>query len=259
MTRRTFGLFLALTAVTLLACGPKNTASGRLVNMDEYADEEDDIDALNAQVDQALATGGGEGEGGTAAAGGTTTTTTPNEGTSTKPKTPGSGPGQLILKCKCLSEPVACDVVIEDNTDLSKAGSGTDKTEYSFSLKAGVYKVHLRFHKAVNDPKLTLQNLAIDPGETVERVVNFPMAQVKFVPVKGSGKGKVGGWKLRIKLKGATDWGNNNVKLNEYVYISPGLYEGQLYKGKKGNKTIDISSIQINEGAKSQVPIYVTH
>lgn len=258
MKRRTFGLLLVTMAVTLLACGPKKGASGRLVNMSDYKGEEDDIEALNAQVDQALATGGGT-EGGTSTAGGTTTTTAPDPGTATKPTTPGTGPGQLIIKCKCLSEDVPCDVVVEDNTDLSKAGSGTDKTEYSFSLKAGVYKVHLKFHKAVNDPKLTLQNLAIDPGETVERVVNFPMAQVKFVPVTGSGKGKVGGWKLRIKLKGATDWGNTNVKLNDYVYISPGLYEGQLYKGKGGGKTIDISSIQINEGAKSQVPIYVSH
>ncbi|MBW2263795.1 MAG: hypothetical protein JRG91_17675 [Deltaproteobacteria bacterium] len=257
MKRRTFGLLLATLAVTLLACGPKQGVSGRLVNMSDYEGEEDDIDDLNAQVDQALASGKGTGDGGTTASAGTTTA--PDPGTATKPKTKGTGPGQLIIKCKCLSEEVPCDVVVEDNTDLSKAGSGTDKSEYSFSLKAGVYKVHLRFHKAVNDPKLTLKNLAIDPGETVERVVNFPMAQVKFVPVKGSGKGKVGGWKLRIKLKGATDWDNNNVKLNEFVYMSPGLYEGQLYKGKKGNKTIDISSIQINEGAKSQVPIYVTH
>ena len=257
MTRQTFGLILAVLAVTLLACGPKQSATGRLVNMSDYEDQEDDIDNLNAQVDQALATGGGPSEGGTTGTTGTTTTTKPDPGTGTKPKTPGTGPGQLIIKCKCLGEEVPCDVVVENNTDLSKAGSGTEKTEYSFSLKSGVYKVHLKFHKAVNDPKLTLQNLAIDPGETVERVVNFPMAQVKFVPVTGSGKGKVGGWKLRIKLKGATDWANNNVKLNDYVYMSPGLYEGQLYKGK--SKTIDISSIQINEGAKSQVPIYVTH
>jgi hypothetical protein len=258
------GVLTALTLLALVACGGQTQASERLIKTADYSEEEDPIENLNKEVDQALATGEGSGGTGTTTTGGTGTGTTTTggtgTGTTTQPSTPGSGPGQLIIKCKCLSEEVPCDVVVLKNEDLSKVHAGKDNTQYSFSLNAGVYRVELKFHKAVNDPKLTLQNIVVDPGGTVERVVNFPMAQVKFVPVSGSGKGKVGGWKLRIKLKGATDWANNNVKLNDYVFMSPGLYEGQLYKGsKKKERTIDISSIQINEGAKSQVPIYVTH
>jgi hypothetical protein len=255
------GILHVVVVLAIVACGPKNQASGRLVNLDEYGHEEDPVDSLNKEVNQALATGGPE-EGTTGGAGDTGTptgTSDAGQGT-TKPKSTGTGPGQILITCKCMEKEVPCDVEILDNVDLSKKAAGKDSTKHSFSINPGEYRIELWFHEAVNIPKLTLQNITVGPGETVERVVNFPMAQVKFVPVKSGGGGKVAGWKLRIRLKGADDWANTNVKLNEYVYMSPGMYEGQLYKGNtKKEVTIDISTIQINEGAKSQVPIYVSH
>ena len=250
------GMILALPFLWLGGCGPKN---------DEGAKEpsgDDPIENLQAQVDQALAekaATAAQDEGSTGVAG--TETGAGDAGTGdAKPKPKGTGPAQLTILCKTMGKDIPCDVTIMDSGDGHKIDGGTEKNSYSFSLTSGTYMIDLKFHGAVDKPKLTLNGVELAAGETVERVVNFPMAEVKFVPVTAGTAKKLGGWKLRIKLKGATDWATENVKLDEYVYVSPGLYEGQLYKGTtKKQSTIDISSIQVNEGAKSTVPINVSH
>ena len=255
---RTIIVLPAFMLLLLTSCGPKGVAGRRVITGTE-GNEEDPIEALNKEVDTALASGEEVEEGGTTTAGTSGTGGTGAAGTGTAKGT-GTGPGQLLISCKCMGEDVNCDVSVLKTEDLGKVDGSKDKTKHSFAILPGTYRLELFFHQAVDDPRLTLQGVTIGPGETVERVVNFPMAQVKFVPVGSTGKGKIAGWKLRIKLKGADNWANDNVKLNEYVFMSPGLYEGQLYKGGKNKEiTIDITSIQINEGAKSQVPIYVTH
>ncbi len=248
MARLTRVTIFALTSLALVACGNGN----KDVNNANDSEEVDPIEALNAEVDAALAHGGGEDDAQDEG-------TTPTEvATTDKPKPKGTGPGQLLLTCKVMGEEIPCDLEIQKSDDLTKVDSGKGKSKYSFSLNPGAYTIQLYFSGAADKPRLTLQQLEIPPGETVDRTVVFPMAKVTFIPVSPTGK-KVGGWKFRIKLMGAEEWATEDVKLNAPVYISPGLYEGQLYKGKGGSVTIDVSKIQINEDAITQQPITVTH
>ncbi len=251
------GIVMALPLALLFGCGPKN---GEGADEPSGTDSEDPIESLEAQVNKALQEKQASGGGDTTTEVASTGTGGTGTGATDQPKPKGTGPAQLTLLCKTMGKEVPCDVQVNADEDGHKVDGGTGKTSYSFSLTAGTYQLQLSFDGAVDKPKLTLNGVALAAGETVERVVNFPMAEVKFVPVQAGTSKKLGGWKLRIKLKGATDWANENVKLDDYVYVSPGLYEGQLFKGSsKKESTIDISSIQVNEGAKSTVPINVSH
>lgn len=250
MKRLCIAILPILPFVALAACGNGNKDVN---NADEADDDLDPIEALNKQVEQALAEGGSQ-DTGTAT---TPVETTPDD-TEDKPKPKGTGPGQLLIHCEAMNEEVPCAVEIQRSEDLSKVEDASENTSHSFTLNPGNYTIQLYFDGAVDKPRLTLQSVEIPPGETVERDVVFPMAKVTFVPVSPSGK-KQGGWKLRLKLMGADNWSAENVKINTQVHISPGLYEGQLYKGKGGKKTIDIPKIQINADAITQQPITVTH
>jgi len=149
--------------------------------------------------------------------------------------------------------------IITDDMNETVVETGTGKTSYTFSLKAGTYKVDATFHDAVDEPRLTLTGVKVPAGGKVDRVFSFPMAQVKFIPVKTGTGSIVTGYMMRLKAKGAEEWIKKTVKPGDEVFISPGNYEGELFKGKgKGEKKIGIPSIQINEGAKAQKRIDVS-
>jgi hypothetical protein len=172
----------------------------------------------------------------------------------------GTGPGTLKIVLKALGQEVVGDVRIKNtatDSDVEKAGG---KSTYVFTLNKGTYKIDAIFHDAIDEPRLTLQDVEIPAGGKVERTFNFPMAQVKFIPVKSGTNSIVSGYKLRLKSLGAEEWFSKSVNTGkEFYYISPGNYEGQLFKGaKKHEKTIDIPSIQINEGSKAQKRIDVS-
>jgi hypothetical protein len=248
MKRPTTGLTPLVALLVLVACG---NGKKDVKNADDTTDELDPIESLNKQVEEALAKSDGQPAQPTPEP--QPTEPEPEE----KPEPQGTGPGELLLTCEALDEEVPCDVEIQRSEDLSKVDSGKGKTSHSFTLNPGTYTVQLYYDGAVDKPNLTLQQVEIPPGATVEREVEFPMAKVTFIPVTPKGK-KVGGWKLRLKLKGADNWTAENVNVHSPVHISPGLYEGQLYRGKKG-KTIDIPKIQVNVDAITQQPIIVTH
>jgi hypothetical protein len=144
--------------------------------------------------------------------------------------------------------------------DNSVVDSGQNKTSYVFTLSAGTYNIDAVFHQAVDEPKLTLSNIEIAAGSQTERTFNFPMAKVKFIPVKAGTNSVVKGYKLRLKAMGGEDFYQQSINPGvDYVLISPGNYEGQLFKGsKKKEKVIDIPSIQINEGSKATKRIDVS-
>lgn len=172
----------------------------------------------------------------------------------------GSGPGTVKLILKALGEEVTGTVTVMRAADNSVVDSGQNKSTYVFTLSAGTYNIDAVFHQAVDEPKLTLSNIEIAPGSKTERTFNFPMAKVKFIPVKAGTNSVVKGYKLRLKAMGGEDFYQQSINPGvDYVLISPGNYEGQLFKGsKKKEKVIDIPSIQINEGAKATKRIDVS-
>jgi hypothetical protein len=172
----------------------------------------------------------------------------------------GSGPGTVKLILKALGEEVTGTVTVMRAADNSAVDSGQNKSTYVFTLSAGTYNIDAVFHQAVDEPKLTLSNIEIAPGSKTERTFNFPMAKVKFIPVKAGTNSVVKGYKLRLKAMGGEDFYQQAINPGvDYVLISPGNYEGQLFKGsKKKEKVIDIPSIQINEGSKATKRIDVS-
>lgn len=189
-------------------------------------------------------------------------TTVGEKSTSTEKSAPpvptGSGPGTLKLTLKVLGEEIKGEVRVISEASNSVIAKGKDKSTFVFSVPAGAYQIDAIFPDAVNEPKLTLNHVQVPPGGKVERVFNFPMARVKFIPMKAGTNKIVRGFKLRLKAKGGEQWYPKVVKPMDFIYISPGNYEGQLFRGKgKRVKTIDIPSIQVNEGAKAQKRIDV--
>lgn len=172
----------------------------------------------------------------------------------------GVGPGTLKLTCKALGEAVVAEIKIMKASDMSVLETADGKSAYSFSLSAGTYSVDAIFHEAVDEPRLTLTNVEIPAGGKVERTFNFPMAKVKFIPVKSGTNQVVKGYKLRLKSMGGEDYFTKTITTSkDFVLISPGNYEGELFKGsKKKQKVIGIPSIQINEGSKAQKRIDVS-
>jgi len=180
--------------------------------------------------------------------------------TETAAKGTGSGPGTVKLILKALGEEVTGTVTVMRASDSSVVDSGQNKSTYVFTLSAGTYIIDAVFHQAVDEPKLTLSNIEIAPGSQTERTFNFPMAKVKFIPVKAGTNSVVKGYKLRLKAMGGEDFYKQSINPGvDYVLISPGNYEGQLFKGSsKKEKVIDIPSIQINEGSKATKRIDVS-
>jgi hypothetical protein len=171
----------------------------------------------------------------------------------------GSGPGTLKLICKALGDDVVAEIVVKKTSDGSVVEKGDGKSTYIITLPQGIYDVDAIFHGAIDEPKLTLQKVEI-AGNTVERTFNFPMALVKFIPVKTGTNSAVSGYKLRLKAMGGEDFYPKSFTPNaDYVLISPGNYQGELFKGsKKKEKVIDIPAIQINEGSKATKRIDVS-
>jgi|GEM_PF-6409479 len=186
-------------------------------------------------------------------------TATSSEQSSSAVTGTGSGPGTLKIVLKALGQEVAGEVSVKDSATGAEVEKGNGKSTYTFSLNKGTYRIDAIFHEAIDEPKLTLQDVEIPAGGKVERTFNFPMAQVKFIPVKSGTDSVVSGYKLRLKTQGAENWFPKSVITGkDFYYISPGNYQGQLFKGAgKHEKTIDIPNIQINEGAKAQKRIDV--
>ncbi|MFH1435400.1 MAG: hypothetical protein ABIJ56_06755 [Pseudomonadota bacterium] len=166
----------------------------------------------------------------------------------------GTGPGTMKLVLKVLGEEAAGEVrVFKNDADQTVVEKGAGKSTYVFSLSPGSYNIDAVYREAINEPKLSLTSVQVPAGGKVERTFNFPMAQVKFVPVKSGTNQVVKGYKLRLKAKGGEDWYQQTFTPgNDFVNISPGNYEGELFKGsKKKEKIIPIPGIQVNEGSKA--------
>lgn len=258
MKNPVFFAFLALFSFILLgsSCGgdkkktnePEGPVKGaedevEWQNVQLSKEEEEEFNEGKTEMESA------EGKGGKEAGTGSTT----SAGT-------GTGPGTVKLILKALGQEVIGDVKVMDAKTQGEIDKGSGKSIYTFSLNKGVYNIDAIFHDAIDEPKLSLQDVEVPAGGKVERTFNFPMAQVKFIPVKSGTNSIVSGYKLRLKSMGAEDWFQKSVNTGkEFYYISPGNYEGQLFKGaKKHEKTIDIPSIQINEGSKAQKRIDVS-
>jgi len=211
-------------------------------NVQLSKEEEEEFGEGKVEYESTGGSGGSETGGGTDASVGT-----------------GSGPGTLKLICKALGDDVVAEIVVKKASDGSVVEKGDGKSSYTFTLSQGVYDVDAVFHEAIDEPKLTLLKVEI-AGNTVERTFNFPMALVKFIPVKTGTNSVVSGYKLRLKAMGGEDFYPTSFTPNaDYVLISPGNYQGELFKGsKKKEKVIDIPAIQINEGSKATKRIDVS-
>ena len=165
----------------------------------------------------------------------------------------GTGPGTLKLVLKVLGKEVVGEVrVIRNDADQTVVEKGAGKSTYVFSVSPGTYNIDAVYREAINEPRLTLTNVKVPAGAKVDRTFNFPMAQVKFVPVKSGTNQVVKGYKMRLKAKGGEDWFQQTFTPGkDHVKISPGNYEGELFKGKKKQKIIPIPGIQVNEGSKA--------
>jgi hypothetical protein len=244
---------VASFALTAGSCGGNKSANEPTVPVGEDSDE---VSWQNVQLSKEEEEEFGEGKVEYESAGGSGSTET--GGTESSVGT-GSGPGTLKLICKALGENVVAEIIVKKASDQSVVEKGDGKSSYAFTLSQGIYDVDAIFHEAIDEPTLTLQKVEI-AGNSVERTFNFPMAKVKFVPVKTGTNSVVSGYKLRLKAMGGEDFYPKSFTPNaDYVLISPGNYQGELFKGsKKKEKVIDIPAIQINEGAKATKRIDVS-
>ncbi len=117
------------------------------------------------------------------------------------------------------------------------------------SVSDGSYDLYITCMDLLDQPTITIRDVIVQPGATVEREANFPSGTVTLHV-------KVGGRTLKKKTLVLFKDGEavpGKAKTGLPFKLTPGPYEAEVSVGRKAKSRI--TGIQVYEGAKRNIPV----
>ena len=114
-------------------------------------------------------------------------------------------------------------------------------------LDPGKYDFVFSTPSIVGEPEFTLRDVEIEAGRRLKRDVNVPVGKITLVT-----GAKCVRKKIKIRLKGASDWYKGNFSTCQELTLMAGEYDAMMGDGRKGTT---ISGIQVYDGGVRDILI----
>ena len=121
------------------------------------------------------------------------------------------------------------------------------KAGQEIRLDPGKYDFVFSTPSIVGEPEFTLRDVEIEAGRRLKRDVNVPVGKITLVT-----GAKCARRKIKIRLKGATDWYKGNFSTCQELTLMAGEYDAMMGDGRKGTT---ISGIQVYDGGVRDILI----